>query len=191
MGMVYRFLALFEAFTPAFWQRFGKSKVVDRLGQPLMVFHGTTKAFDEIDNSAAKGIGTHFGTTAQASYCAGAPAKNKRPLGWHTPNSRVYPCYLRIENPAKLYDCGFNAAWTVLMHMEDSPREILPPEEIMRLEQITKNLPDKEGIDIVKDALKAHGYDGVVYRNLTREGKGRSWIVFDNDQIIPTYCPAR
>lgn len=50
--------------TPAFKNWFGESKVVDAEGKPLVVYHGTTKDFDEF--SVTSDIGFHFGNIEQA-----------------------------------------------------------------------------------------------------------------------------
>ena len=76
--------------TPEFRAWFGNSKVVDASGQPLRVYHGTTKEFDTfklpgLQRSGGKAI---FLATnpADASYFARSTGK-------------VIPCYVRMENP--------------------------------------------------------------------------------------------
>jgi hypothetical protein len=43
-------------FTPAFWKWFGKSKVVDGNGKPLVVYHGTTEDFSVFEIGSIGGI---------------------------------------------------------------------------------------------------------------------------------------
>ena len=48
--------------TPEFKHWFGDSKVVDKDGKPLVVYHGTDADIKKFDFSKTTGIGMHFGT---------------------------------------------------------------------------------------------------------------------------------
>lgn len=76
--------------TPAFREWFGDSKVVDSDGKPLVVYHGTIKAFNEFnttDFGALLGKGSYFtASESEASSYSGG-------------GTRVVPAYLSIENP--------------------------------------------------------------------------------------------
>ena len=66
------------------------SKVVDENGEPLVVWHGT----DEENNFSVFDInaqGAHFGTREQA--------ENRN-------NGNLYPVFLKIRNPKRMYDQG-------------------------------------------------------------------------------------
>lgn len=76
--------------TPAFKKWFGDSKVVDSNGDPLVVYHGTIKSFNEFnttDFGALLGRGSYFTSNESeaSSYSGGG--------------TRVVPAYLAIENP--------------------------------------------------------------------------------------------
>tara|TARA_R110002051_G_scaffold28421_1_gene67568 strand:- start:6085 stop:16080 length:9996 start_codon:yes stop_codon:yes gene_type:complete len=76
--------------TPAFKKWFGESKVVDSSGDPLVVYHGTIKEFNEFnttDFGALLGKGSYF--TASEAEAAGYSGGGKR----------IVPAYLSIENP--------------------------------------------------------------------------------------------
>lgn len=73
--------------TPEFKKWFGDSKVTDKDGKPLVVYHGTTKSFDEFKT---KGDGAFFSTAKVASsYASFGEAVG----------ANVVPVYLSIQNP--------------------------------------------------------------------------------------------
>lgn len=80
-----------------FWNWFGESKVVDKQGRPLVVYHGSPEIFNSFDtdkigkaHGRSEGAGFYFTTDRGVAegYAEGRP---------------VYETYLRIENPAS-YD---------------------------------------------------------------------------------------
>jgi GGDEF domain-containing protein len=78
--------------TPAFKKWFGKSKVVDAEGKPLVVYHGTKAAFNIFDTQGSyrsRQLGAMF--TADKGY-----AEN---YGRSERGGRVISAYLRMENP--------------------------------------------------------------------------------------------
>lgn len=80
--------------TPAFKERFGKSKVVDNQGKPLVVYHGTYLDFDTFKPSedGDLGAGIYFSKDPdEASLYAGIEPSDS--------GGRVIPVYLRLENP--------------------------------------------------------------------------------------------
>jgi len=80
-----------------FWRWFGDSKVVDEKGRPLVVYHGTDKAFSKVN--VKKGAQNVFWFSSDKESIlageSGAISTNK-----------IMPLYVRIENPAnwKQYD---------------------------------------------------------------------------------------
>lgn len=81
-----------------FYKWFGDSKVVDKNGKPMICYHGTKKGgFDEFNPKIGyKGkskqqvdLGSHFSIDKEYSAIY---AGNKK-------TSRIYECFLRIENP--------------------------------------------------------------------------------------------
>ena len=92
---------------------FGKSKVVDKDGKPLVVYHGTSKDIDFTKFKIGK-RGAWFTTSAEeASGYALQNDSQKVKAEWDATKgrmvytdintaSRVIPVYLKIENPAKL-----------------------------------------------------------------------------------------
>lgn len=76
--------------TAAFKEWFGNSKVVDSEGKPLIVYHGTIKAFNEFNTSdfgALLGKGSYFTVSqTEAQQYSGQ-------------GTRIVPAYLSIEKP--------------------------------------------------------------------------------------------
>lgn len=81
--------------SPEFKRWFGDSKVVDKDGKPLVVYHGTESDFDVFDEDKIRrpgyGFGFHF---AESSGLAGAYSKQG-----YGANKNVMPVYLSIKNP--------------------------------------------------------------------------------------------
>jgi hypothetical protein len=91
-----RFFQLVETPTlpPAFKAWFGQSKVVDASGQPLRVYHGTEKDFDEFGYGIQPGadqIGSGFYFTTDPAEASGYAGGSQ--------GARVIPAYLSIQNP--------------------------------------------------------------------------------------------
>jgi len=72
--------------SPEFKRWFGNSKVVDKDGKPLIVYHGTrssSEPFTVFNTATNRTLGTHFGSTKAAEIIG----------------SNIYPVYLKLENP--------------------------------------------------------------------------------------------
>jgi len=130
---------------------FGNSKVVDSQGNPLVVYHGTTKDFTIFSlNHATKQTGIDWGKlgfffTSNKSlaedftrYNWGIGSKSK-----FKKNSKLLSCYLSIKNP-KIVNAR---QWTLT---SDNP-------------------------DVIRKELISQGYDGYIIEPLTDEDK-KSWI---------------
>ena len=76
---------------PAFQQWFGDSKVVDAAGNPLVVYHGTSRAFNKV--SMKKGAqGIFWLTSDKAAIEAGDVGAQG--------NGAIMPLYSSVRNPA-------------------------------------------------------------------------------------------
>lgn len=84
-----------------FWNWFGDSKVVDKQGRPLVVYHGTSDIFDTFDISkigehgTAEGNGFYFVTSKifAKDYAKERWVNGKRIKG------TIMPVYLNLQNP--------------------------------------------------------------------------------------------
>lgn len=86
-----------------FWRWFGNSKVVDKQGRPLVVYHGTNKDFAEFKtkNSGMNmyGEGAYFTSDTGLADKFAVEDLAEKIRGRDAGNPVVYPAYLRIEKP--------------------------------------------------------------------------------------------
>ncbi len=164
--------------TPAFKRWFGESKVVDKDGKPLVVYHGTTADFAEFDtqrprakaeNPAWSGdLGAWFAGESKyqgnydegnAEYQAESYTEKRGSMEYRT-GANVRPVYLSIKNPKEF------EGW------EDFAD--------YRLE----NFKGKPAADM-RAALTASGHDGIVIRNSMTDGNvdRDDWVAFHPEQI--------
>lgn len=142
--------------TPAFKKWFGDSKVVDKDGNPLVVYHGTTNTFEKFfqkegTKSPSRLIGFFFSPSAEMASQHVA----KRSSG--EPGSQVYPVYLSVKNPY---------VESVMDHMD-------------------MNVWTASKIKKWKQSLIDKGYDGV-YIKPSKSMPGYEdgvWIAFESNQI--------
>jgi GNAT superfamily N-acetyltransferase len=100
--------------TEAFKRWFGASQVVDRYGQPLVVYHGTPDArglfLPEVSTSGQPGFHTRFRGEAffatDSVRVANTYADHHRAFDYQAAEPLVVPLYLRIENPLLLEGGG-------------------------------------------------------------------------------------
>lgn len=156
--------------TPAFKNWFGDSKVVDEKGQPLVVYHGTTRSFESFDGSKS-GATDHGWYGSGAAYFSPTPSAASTYSVWRDMDSglgfspmaegsknsgaNVIPVYLSIKNPY-VWPEGRQAAKT------------------------------KKEADTITKELIAAGYDGVFVPNKFAGGVESQFfeiVVFDPTQI--------
>jgi hypothetical protein len=119
---------------------FGNSKIVDKNGDPLVVYHGTDVEFDKFDpTKARKGwLGKGFYFTGDETEAAGF-------------GKIVKPFYLKIENPfiveADRVMPDGSIAWAGSVK-----------------EQLLKKFPEAKKVDWknMSEFLKQKGYDGIM-----------------------------
>lgn len=124
--------------TPAFKKWFGKSKVVDADGKPLVVYHGTGANFDTFNTGSE--MGAHFGTKEQADSRSEGQEEQK-----------LLPVYLSIKKPIRLQD-----------HGDFGTERVVP--QLIDLGILLEDADYNEESDI-KNILEDKGYDGIVYLN--------------------------
>ena len=154
--------------TAKFKRWFGDSKVVDEHGEPLVVYHGTSKDFSVF---SVGDIGFHFGTIDQAEDRAGIGfSLTKAP--YYREGTSIIPVYLKIEKP--LYMGNDAVRWgdvdTLRSYFSD----------------VASDSGSWRTLDDVRESLIRLGYDGVIYENSV-EAEGRSYLVFEPTQIKSIY----
>ena len=145
--------------TRQFKRWFGDSKVVDRDGEPLVVYHGTSEKngdFFIFDSSKAK----KKGGLGLAALGKGNYFTSERLTGNERYGKRVIQTFLRIENPF-VYEGG------------ESFRE-----------QVAKKI-DKNAMTMtqeeIQEVMRSKGYDGVIQYDSS--GKPNVAVAFDSNQI--------
>lgn len=85
--------------SPEFRRWFGNSKAVNRAGNPLRMYHGTTKEFDSFDPDKGLDLTDKLGTWLAASPDLVEARLKSRDHGRIAQGSRTIPVYASIENP--------------------------------------------------------------------------------------------
>lgn len=122
-----------------FWRWFGDSKVVDKNGKPLVVYHGTESDFDSFDQNKVKttklGSGFYFAKDPEtANLYAGFSGSN------------VVPVYLRMERP-------------LIASSVEEARQILEDNgQYMNIDEFRGT----HAADMA-DVLAKAGFDGIMY----------------------------
>lgn len=149
--------------TREFKRWFGKSKVVDEAGKPLVVYHGTPFTLE--GNAFREGTGNFTSTKSMAEGFG-----------------KVGSYYLSMQNPLEVKDPGFWTGDEFFNQLVDLG--VLTRQEAdSAFKQIHKHVgPYRERFQIMANAVKAKGYDGFVYENAF-EGGGRAWKPFSPTQI--------
>jgi len=101
---------------PAFWEFFGRSKVVDGQGRPLVVYHGTRQSFSQFDisrlganvDNPTTSMGHFFTESADgASRWANRRDRRER-ASWDMTGQNIIPVYLSIQKPRHLNAAKFS-----------------------------------------------------------------------------------
>ena len=171
--------------TPAFQRWFGASKVVDKRGRPLVVYHGAARSgFDTFRKQARRGIFfsdipevawtyTRSDTDALATRTATDRRKGKPAL---------YEVYLRMENPLVVDAMGSDWASVPVYGMPEAQREAV-------LSAVYPYASALSTDDLVAAARKLK-YDGVIIKNVVDlgdytdyDGTSTVYAIFDSKQV--------
>lgn len=149
--------------TQAFKRWFGDSKVVDGNGEPLMVYHGTSGAFDTFKT----GRGGMIFAAENQSY-----AKQY--------GSNVMPVYVRIERLADL-DNDPEALRVAIDNFNESNFRNTEDGASAEFDPVTDETWELTESPTFAEAMQAAGYDGAAFS----EGgeRGRAYSVFNPNQI--------
>lgn len=165
--------------TPEFKAWFGDSKVVDKNGRPLVVYHGTPNLFSAFEKAYLPAPSANDpGFYGQGFYFA-----DSYPGAWRYTKGKgvILPLYLSIKNPLVLDDV-YNKM------MREIPLERIKELGIYKKgletgkyagfffdEYVTENRLSKR----LSDHAKAKGYDGIK--------AGKEFVVFEPNQIKSVY----
>jgi hypothetical protein len=165
--------------TDAFKRWFGNSKVVNKNGEPLVVYHGTNKtqngdAFTQFDTYGANyglfGLGSYFTDNSDV-----ASSYTKKGAGKEL---TVYPVYLSIQNPIDMDAKADRAEWEkafpdvdfnefqphktedkIIKRSDSNEGYYRAVEEYLTYDQI----PKYDGAEIMQNGLLSMGYDGITH----------------------------
>jgi len=161
---------------PKFGKWFGKSKVVDENGEPLVVYHGTVAIFDRF-KKRRNDIGIHFGTEGQAIDRISYLGDRDRP----TEGQNLMPVYLTIKNPLRLDDAGWWDAENLEYELKTHRlREYFSEAEVDRAMSASHPATKLKNI---RDLIQQKGFDGIVYTN-TGEVKGLNEYIRRRDKAF-------
>jgi DNA topoisomerase-1 len=150
--------------TKEFKAWFGKSKVVDKVGEPLVAYHGTSHDFSEFQggtDDSSRGLGTWFVANAEdgsqelTTRAAAHFSYDEEDLNGG--NSAIYPVYLSIQKP-KAYSS---------------------------YDKLSAAMDKAGGAAQLRESLQSKKFDGIVIRNSdTDSGELRDdWVAFSPTQI--------
>ena len=172
-----RYIELFESIPTSlkFKEWFAGSKVVDKNGQPLRVFHGTDGDFELPLQQF-----THFGTYNASNSILGG--YNNDNIG--NKNLRIYPVFLSIKNPFWFKDNDDTGVYDVMISMQFAgffkKRDI----DSVKIHRKWRTPEGKKKLNsMIIKILSAAGYDGLVYENSVEDKGSTSWVVFNSNQI--------
>lgn len=134
-------------------------------------FHATTAPEDfnqfKTSQKGVGDIGMHFGSTP--SQAEGRLwLMNKR--GLDTPNARIYPVMLKMDNPLRLPDLGEWRPSTMAKPVADALglryRDVVRNLDKLEAQEKSEGLPRRSlRNEYLRSLIEDHGHDGIVYKN--------------------------
>lgn len=187
----------------AFGRWFEDSQVVDEMGRPAIVYHGTPN--NDFTSFYGEGPWAHFGTAEQANNRLKDVAEDNfmERIGRYPLGGYVMPVYLSVQNPLTIKDIG---AWhnaravanAVAEHFDTKRGTVRPGmvEELLEIAEEAKEVERSYGswdefkdspenhdlLNEIRSMLEMEGYDGFRYKNQV-EGEGYSWVVLRPEQV--------
>ena len=144
---------------------FGKSKIVDNSGNPLIVYHGTKSKFDSFDDKK-KGSSTDSGMRGRGFYFS-TDIRDSKSYG-----DIIMELYLKIENPFDLL--SFNSIEEISEFLEiDSS---ILSERGKGKEYPFHSIKVSDSFSgVFSGAVREKGFDGIIH--------GREYITFNSNQM--------
>jgi hypothetical protein len=172
--------------SPEFRAWFGQSQLVDQHGDPLILYHGTKKAFDKLRAHNARHHINHkllFASDSpeSASDFAGVPADEEPEGDDQWTGGNVHPIYMRMEKPF---------CYTELDELGDPPKNPMSAEVLALLGAERYNQLTQYGAwevlenDEVIAWMKSKGFDGFT----AWENGGLSHACFDESQVASIFA---
>jgi len=157
--------------TDAFKNWFGNSKVVDKDGNPLVVYHGTTKDIITFKMSPEGALGAGIYLTPSTEY-----ANQYAPRD--TTGANIIPAYVSIKNPLIITGLIRDPMVEALVRLGVAER---------KAESIVEKAYEEKGYigkQVMTRAL-AQGYDGIM--QYYSDGELSEIVAFSNTQVKSVY----
>ena len=156
--------------TKEFKEWFGKSKVVDENGKPLVVYHGTTADFSVFKKGSKRsdwgdgrfGSGIYFTSDpAYAENYAHNDATRLKPGQGFYDGANLMPVYLKITNPFDVKSGGFDTKLAAIIGKSLNKDDAKFLKKIQDNYNFLEFIREKVSPEKFTEALKSLGYDGV------------------------------
>ena len=155
--------------TEAFKRWFGKSKVVDADGKPLVVYHGTNADFSAFDTGRL-GAATNARTAALGFFSTDNELVANR-FADATSGANVMPIYVSIQNPVEL---GYRTAKERSQSRAKDPFAAMQDAIANVAGKASWSQVTQEDVLAWKSRLVNRGYDGIILRKTVMDGDGGS-----------------
>jgi len=157
--------------TDAFRNWFGDSKVVDKEGNPLVVYHGTTKNIITFKMSPEGALGAGIYLTPSTEYANQYAPKNLA-------GANIIPAYVSIKNPLIINGLIRDPMVEALVRLGVAESKA---ESIVEKAYEEKGYIGKQ----VMTRAMAQGYDGIMQYG--RDGELSEIVAFSNTQVKSVY----
>jgi hypothetical protein len=167
--------------TPEFKRWFKGSKVVDEIGRPLIVYHGTTQNFTEFKDTGKRASGLWHGA---GFYFSKSPFTASDYAGEDLEGANVLPVYLSIKNPfygeLSEKDISTLLKWPrFAAAYKTAKEEVSAADYTPSIERL--GVIDGDRDEFIRDALERAGYDGrIIDPEFYRESE---YVAFRPEQI--------
>lgn len=167
---------------------FGRSKVVDSYGAPLVVFHATSCEFEPTDFYPL----SHFGSAPAAQHIAFNFTLDGED------NGRTFPVFLSIKNPLEIPDLDIHDKEHYGKFLKDFKVTPMAEQPLLSSREWAycfdykpthkpgvRWADDKIWVKRLVEILDSKGYDGFVYENEHEDKGSISYIPLHAKQIRP------
>ena len=156
---------------------FGDSKVVDETGEPLRVYHGTTKTFSEFNPGAGNPLDA--GWFGKGFYFAKNAKKSTEFSGLRSGGSQqTMPVYLNLRNPYTAEVSNVRSLRDSDKFLSDIKAKFKPGQNVGQQGWLYEFTPKSM---VASDILKANGYDGIIVED--KANGDHEYIAFHPEQI--------
>jgi hypothetical protein len=177
-------------FNDGFRQWFGNSKVVDKRGQPLRVYHGTQKDFQEFKSETGM---MYFSKTPK--YASEFATNSYIKSSVDNPQKSVMPVYLSIQKPLDLlkYKNEIISRYEFARELENQAGININQNSLKSAPWGNDNDNDvrawqwiRFNSNYLREQLKSRGFDGIFMYELAYTGekqiKDIAYVIFDSIQ---------